>query len=272
MKFTVKYISDSDLAEAVRVEQETMGNYTYLKDAYELYKHTPGAMVGICDGEHMAGIGRFTVLPDNTGWLECLRVSPEYQHMGAGKMIYEEYLKLAEKYHCTSMAMYTGMKNIKSSSLAEKYGLYTVQVFHGFHIPAEMCACTPFRRLTPDEAEVLMQYKEKYHDYLSVSRTFYHFNKENIRSFAAEGMVYGDEESGSLVIAGARFQHYKTLHAALMEGNTEKCLSFLKTLAYIQGIHDITFTIASPCSLEDVLKEYGASMDSAEIIVKEKKF
>ena len=273
MKFTAKYVQDNEIAQAVKVEADTMGSYTYLKDAWELYRRSAGELIGIYDEGHMIGIGRFTVLADNSGWLECLRVTPEYQRMGAGKMIYDEYLKLAEKYQCSSIAMYTGMKNIKSSSLAEKYDLYTVQVFHGYHLTPKMTETDAhFHPLTPDACEELMKDQETYNGWLSVSRTFYHFKPENLKDFASNGMVYKDEESGSIVIAGARFQHGKALHVALMSGDMEKCLAFVNNLAAVQSIGDLTFTLAAPNPLEEVLLAKGAKMDAAEIIVKERTF
>lgn len=273
MGFSLKYVTDNELADAVAVEEAAMGTYTYLADANELYKRSEGELIGICDNGKMIGIGRFTVLADRSAWLECLRVAPDYQRMGAGKMIYQEYLKLAEQFECTGMAMYTGRKNIKSSSLAEKFGLNTVQGFYGYHVKPERTEdYEAFVPVTPKEAEELMQYKEKYHDYLSVSRTFYHFNPENLKDFASRGMVYRHAESGSWVIAGARFQQYKALHCALMEGDAQLCLNFLKNLAAVQGIGDIVFTLAYDNPLEEVLMQNGASKDAPEIIVKERIF
>ena len=121
MAFTVKLAQYSDLEECARVEYESMPNYPgYLRDAWHYFQSQKGACVCVYDGDEMIGIGRFTVLPDGTGWLETLRVSIPHQGKGAGKSIYRKYRELAAEYGCPSMAMFTGVKNVVSSGLAEK--------------------------------------------------------------------------------------------------------------------------------------------------------
>ena len=95
MEFTVKLATYDDRAEAVRVESETLPNATYLNDAWHYFNSLGGGLVCVYHGDKMIGIGRFSVLPDGTGWLETLRVVPEYQRKGAGKEIYIKWLELA---------------------------------------------------------------------------------------------------------------------------------------------------------------------------------
>ena len=83
MDFTVKIAGYNDLPEADRVERETMSN-VYLSDAWHYFQSLGGGLVCVYDGDKMIGIGRFSVLPDGSGWLETLRVIPEYQNKGAG--------------------------------------------------------------------------------------------------------------------------------------------------------------------------------------------
>ncbi|MBR5502072.1 MAG: GNAT family N-acetyltransferase, partial [Oscillospiraceae bacterium] len=125
MDFTVKLASYSDMAEAGRVEKETMGSYTYLEDAWHYFSTLPGGMVCVSHGDKMVGIGRFSVSPDGSGWLETLRVVPEYQRKGVGREIYKKYVQLAQENGCPSMAMFTGTENVASSALAELFGLKT---------------------------------------------------------------------------------------------------------------------------------------------------
>jgi hypothetical protein len=87
MAFTVKLAQYDDMAECARVEYESMPNYPgYLSDAWHYFQNQKGACVCVYDGDEMIGIGRFTVLPDGTGWLETLRVSIPHQGKGAGKV------------------------------------------------------------------------------------------------------------------------------------------------------------------------------------------
>ena len=92
MSYTVKYATYQDLPQAISVEKETLGNYTYLEDAWHYFSTQKGELICVYDNTKMVGIGRFTVLPDGSGWLETLRVIPAYQRKGVGKEIYKKYL------------------------------------------------------------------------------------------------------------------------------------------------------------------------------------
>ena len=95
MAFRVQLASYDDMKECARVETEAMGTYIYLEDAWHYFNAQKGGLVTVYNEEdHMIGIGRFTVLYDGSGWLETLRISPEWQGQGAGKMIYKEYQRL----------------------------------------------------------------------------------------------------------------------------------------------------------------------------------
>ena len=61
------------MANCARVEHESMPTYPgYLADAWHYFSTQKGDCVCVYDGDELIGIGRFTVLPDGTGWLcEC---------------------------------------------------------------------------------------------------------------------------------------------------------------------------------------------------------
>ena len=166
MEFTVKLATYDDRAEAVRVESETLPNATYLNDAWHYFNSLGGGLVCVYHGDKMIGIGRFSVLPDGTGWLETLRVVPEYQRKGAGKEIYKKWLELAKELKCPSMAMFTGETNAASSGLAELYGLRTIGWHRGMHL-TDLAGGNPhgFVHTTWQRAvELVMPKKEEYHE------------------------------------------------------------------------------------------------------------
>lgn len=275
MEFTVKLAAYDDRAEAVRVESETLPNATYLDDAWHYFNSLGGGLVCVYHGEKMIGIGRFSVLPDGSGWLETLRVVPEYQRKGAGKQIYKKWLELAEQLKCPSMAMFTGETNAASSGLAELYGLRTIGWHRGMHL-TELEGGNPhgFVHTTWQRAvELVMPKKEEYHDYMCFNRTFHHINEANVKAFACEGKVFEDAESGSFIVCGARFQHQVALHIAMMDGDFDKCIDFAINYAKAQGIRKISCTFAIENEkLENALKARGFNADKNLIITKEVKF
>ena len=271
MDFTLKLAAYDDLEAAARVESSASRG-VYLADAWHYFNSLKGALVCAYDGDKMIGIGRFTVLPDGTGWLETLRVSPDYQRQGAGKLIYKKWVELAKEYGCPSMAMFTGLTNAASSGLAELYGLKTVAQHRGCHL-TDLAGGNPhgFKHVYWQRAvQLILPHKDEYHDYMTFNRTFHHINEANAKAFAIEGKVFEDEGSGSFIVCGGRFQQNAALHIAMMGGDIDKCLDFAINYAKAQGIEKVSCTFALENEkLESALYKRGFIADKVNLITKE---
>ena len=272
MDFTVKLATCEDMSEAVRVEKETMGDYVYLEDAWHYFGTLGGGLVCVYHGDKMVGIGRFSVLPDGSGWLETLRVTPEYQRKGVGRLIYKKYVELAEQNGCPSMAMFTGVSNVASSALAEVFGLKTVAQHRGYHLTnLEGSNSHGFVHVGWQRAvELIVPMKNEYNNYMTFNRTFHRINEANAKQFAAEGKVFEEKESGSFIVCGARFQHQVTLHIAMMGGDYDKCIDFAVNYAKAQGLKKVSCTFAIENEkLETALKTRSFVAETSDLITKE---
>ena len=272
MDFTVKLATYEDMAEAVRVEKETMGDYVYLEDAWHYFNTLDGGLVCVYHKEKMVGIGRFSVLPDGSGWLETLRVTPEYQRKGVGRLIYKKYIELAQANNCPSMAMFTGVNNVASSTLAEVFGLKTVAQHRGYNLTTlEGGNPHGFVHVGWQRAsELIAPMKDEYNNYMTFNRTFHRINETNAKQFAVEGKVFEDAESGSFIVCGARFQHQVTLHIAMMGGDYDKCIDFAVNYAKAQGLKKVSCTFAlENTKLESALKTRGFVAEKSDLITKE---
>lgn len=274
MNFTVKYAQFGDLADCVKVEKDTMGTYCYLEDCWHYFHNMKGELVCVYDGNVMVGIGRFTELSDNSAWLETLRVTPKYQGMGVGKIIYSEYLKLAKKYDCNSIAMFTGVSNNASKGLAIKHGLELSGTHTGYHL-------TNFDKAKPHDfvnvswqkaTELALPLKDTFNGYMTTNRTFYRINRNNIMHFASEGKVFHSESDNSLIICGSRFQHSTALHIQFMAGDYDKCIEFACNLAKAKGVQKLSCTFARENEkLEQALVKNGFEKESSNLITMELK-
>ena len=272
MDFTIKLAAYTDLAAADSVERAVTPRGAYLAEAWHYFNSIKGDLVCAYDGEKMIGIGRFTVLPDGTGWLETLRVDPEYQRRGAGRQIYQKWVELAREYGCPSMAMFTGETNVASSGLAELFGLKTVAHHRGYHL-TELAGGDPhgFRHVYWQRAvQLILPRKDEYNDYMTFNRTFHHINEANAKAFAVEGKVFEEEESGSFIVCGGRFQQNAALHIAMMGGDLDRCIDFAVNLAKAQGIGKVSCTYALENEkLEKALLARGFAADKGDLITKE---
>ena len=271
MEFTTKHAAFEDLTTCTDIDIAAIGG-SYLPDAWHYFSTLKGEMVCVYAAERMAGIGRFTVLPDGSGWLETLRVHPDWQGMGVGKTIYREYLRLAREHNCPSIAMFTGVTNAASAGLARKNGLSLTARHRGYHLTGLAGGCAHgFRHVNWKRAgELILPQREIYNGYMVFNRTFFRINEANARAFANEGKVFEDAESGSFIVCGARFQHHVTLHIAMMGGDLGKCLDFAVNYARAQGLDKISCTFAvENGALEQALTERGFVCDGHELITME---
>lgn len=271
MEFTIKPAAFEDLQTCTAIDIAAIGS-SYLPDAWHYFSTLKGELLCVYAGDEMVGIGRFSVLPDGSGWLETLRVHPQWQGKGVGKAIYREYHRLARTLGCPSMAMFTGVTNAASAGLARRSGLALTAQHRGCHLTDLSGGCAHgFRHVNWARAEeLILPMADTYHNYMVFNRTFFRVNAANVRAFANEGKVFEDPADGSFIVCGARFQHQVTLHIAMMGGDYDRCLDFAVNYARAQGLTKVSCTFAAEnAALEQVLTRRGFVFDPRDLITME---
>ncbi len=273
MEVTLRPVTPEYLDAALRVEQAAMQKNCYLSDAYEYFLTTEGELTGAFAGGELVGIGKLTVLWDGSGWLETLRVTPEWQRKGVGTAIYRRYMEQAAQLRCPYLRMYTGAKNVASAALARRFGLETAMLFREYTLPASpgQADGAGFAPVPAAQAEELLSpWSERYNGYLVMNRTFYRFNGATCRGLAQNGRVWRHEASGTVVVAGARFQSDKGLHIALLEGDRSCGLAFAQLLARQRGAGRLVcnFALENP-ELEAFVRQNGFTVAGGDLMTME---
>jgi ribosomal protein S18 acetylase RimI-like enzyme len=267
---------DEDLDDATWVESLSTPSLSYVPHVWNMFLNDE-------DGEwtmeelngKIMGIGKYSILPDGTAWLETLRVVPEAQGLGLGKRLYELWLKLSEEKCVKAMRMYTGVKNVVSAGLARRYGLSLAQTFHGVKMPAEPfeveSSFKPVKDLK-EATELIMPLGEKWGGWMVMNRTYYQWSPELCEWLTTNGMVYRDKD-GNVVVMGGRFMTEFQLHVGLFEGDSKVCLDYAKSEASKRGVKSIHCLYPDHLEeLEKKLMSYGFAMESSPFIVMERKF
>jgi GNAT superfamily N-acetyltransferase len=238
-KFTVRALKDGDRAGAVAVEAAAMPGHRYLDDAWDLFtKKSKGALSGVFAGSEIIGIGKLTVLYGNFGWLETLRVDPEWQSQGAGKALYRSWAKEAEALGLTQVGMYTGATNVVSRHLAEINGLHMAGAYGEFTRavrPLTKEECSDFVQVSPAEGEACLSpcYPEMKGGFLCLNQTYYPVGPGLGTCMAENGWLYTD--GTTMLVLGARFQPEAGLFLPFLSGDAGKALTFADALAYRSG-------------------------------------
>ncbi len=274
MEYTLKPVTPALLPEALRVEHAAMGDHCYLGDVYDYYTATKGELTAAFAGERLVGIGKFTVLWDGSGWLETLRVEPDWQRKGVGTALYRRYMEQARQYRCPALRMYTGVNNVASAALARRFGLERAGQFREY-ISKDLGGGSAggFVLASPDEAaRLLTPYFDTNNGSAVMNRTYYRLNAETFCGLAAAGMVWHEASSGSIAVVGARFQPDKGLHIGLLGGDIVRGLSLARALAKARGSGRLVCNFAlENTALEAALKEGGFTAPGEDFITMEVK-
>ncbi len=274
-EITLRRARPGDLDKVIWVESLSTPNLSYVPHVWDMFMDDVEGdwTVAEIDGE-VIGCGKYTLLPDGSAWLETLRVVPQRQGLGVGKRLYEHWLRLSREKGVKTMRMYTGVRNVVSKGLAERYGLRVAETFRGtlMETPPETEAEYGFRRVTDPEraTELLMRHSGAWGGWLVMNRTFYRLYPALCGHLAERGMVYADPVTGSVVAMGARFMPRHGLHIGLFAGDAEACLGFAAQKAAEDGVERLHCLFPSHVpGVEDALTGFGFRLEPADFLVME---
>lgn len=242
MQYKVRRATPEDLEGAVAAERAAMNSYGYLADTAEMFYNDEIGPLLVAEDEsgRIVGVAKYTVVYDGSAWLETLRVEPDCQRKGIGRMFYDEFIKISHELGVKYLRMYTGAKNIPSASLARIYGLETEQVYREMSLNLSEEKTAPevagIVRVTPQRAcELLRPLEKENKGFLILNRTFYKMCDELYKALALEGKVYEDPATGSVIVLGNRFLPRRSLQIGIVGGDKQKMLNFAKAQCIEKG-------------------------------------
>ena len=266
-----------DKARVLQVEAKSTPNLRYLGAVFEHWVHDQVGelLVAELDGE-MVGVGKLTQVPDDSAWLEALRVIPEAQGRGIGKRFYERFFEIAHAQQIPAMRMYTGVRNTVSKGLAERFGFHLAATYRGVWRAVDAVGkdrpVNGFIQVTdPVRAtELLMLFEEQWTGFLVMNRTFYALSPALCTAWASEGKVYYDANSDSVIVLGARFQADLALNIACLGGDVEKCLAFAEQQARELAVPRVQCMFPPTAAvIEQAMLSHGYQVELSDCIVME---
>ena len=277
MKLTNRKAALRDIGILQEIEADATPSNLYVYDNRHFYldgQENRGEMILVLADGHPVGMGQFSLLPDGSGWLECLRVKKEFQHQGIGRQIYARYLELAEEYHCPSLAMYTGPKNLASRTLAEKNGFSLAGSFlqqnlslagRSFADPGEWKQVSDPDRILA----LLSRQASSWGSFLSLNNTYFHADSAFAAYVGKKGMVCSDGEN--TVILGTRMLPERGNWLVLAEGDLRRCLTFAAAETAARGLPQLSAVFGSDRQdLAEGMEAFGFT-EAGERIVMERK-
>jgi len=264
-----------DREKAIWVESLSTPNLSYVPHVWNMFLDDMEGdwTVAEIEGE-VIGCGKYSILPDGSAWLETLRVVPHRQGLGVGKRLYEHWFEVSREKGVKTMRMYTGVRNVVSKGLAERYGLRIAETFRGTLMksdPGKVDAEYGFKRVVDHgrATELLMRHSAAWGGWQVMNRTYYKLSTELCAHLAERGMVYMDPDTESVIAMGARFTPRHGLHIGLFAGDAEACLGFMQT-AVERGIERLHCLFPSQYpGVEESLTGFGFRLEPADFMVLE---
>ena len=273
-ELNLRTVRPDDFDAVCVVEAQATPNWRYLPAVFPMFLNDQRGEFFLAEyDEIVVGCAKFTVLPDNTAWLETLRVMPAYQGRGIGKQLYERFFALAQANDINTMRMYTGLENAVSRGLAEYFGFKLEQTFHGFSLPCPQSPSTPtlsdFTPVTNPKRTMalLMPNGDAWRDFVVMNRTFYKLTPELCVYLTQQGQVYADS-SDNVVVLGARFSPEQALHLTMFVGDDQAILTFAIQHAQTAGTQRLDCLLPdSAIAEQDVLHNYAFQPHPSPYIV-----
>ncbi len=281
MSIVLRPALPKDRQQVLEVEKKATPGLTYLPHVFDQFvADETGEFIVAEFGDQLVGCGKFTLLPDGSAWLETLRVIPERQGQGIGKLFYQRFLEIARAKGVSTLRMYTGVNNRASKGLAEHSGFSTVGTYLGQKRPCGQILSrsvpSAFQVVTDPllATELLLSYREQWQGFLVINRTFYAITPALAGHLAGQGQIYHDANTRSTMTLGARFLPHQALHIGILGGDLSACLPFAIQKGIALGAESLScYTPAGivecQTEIQDELSRYDFQAEPSHLIVME---
>lgn len=275
-RITIRPATMMDMERAVFVEGKATPNLHYLERVFKDWLDEDNSLLVAEIDEELVGVGKFSVMPDHSAWLETLRVLPDFQGRGIGKAFYNEFLKLASLNGIKRLGMYTTPDNSASKGLAEINGFKLKGAFLGYSMSIDdgflKEGDSTFEKFNDSEAAYNLMSRDEnvWNSYFIMNRTFLRSTRELISDWTKKGFIYYDAVSGSVIAMGSRFLPEQGIHIAYISGDIHRSLTFAATKAAEQRIPKLQCMFPEDnIRLSSALKDFGFQPDTYSCIVME---
>ncbi len=145
----IRKLEHKDIDDIISICSGLWDGTDYLPSIFHEWVEDEGLFIGAVDSStgKVIGLDKYTILPDNSGWLEGLRVHKDYRGQGISKKLAEYTLNAAKKDlsdgKIINIGFGTHITSIESINLMKKYNFnlkqqYLLLTKEHTHIPANL--------------------------------------------------------------------------------------------------------------------------------------
>ena len=232
MEIDVREIIDTDRERCVWIEKAALPNVIYIDDVWEYFtSKADGVFLAVEKAHELGGFGKLTRLFADVGWLETIRIHPDYQGQGLGNALYKEYLVKARELGFKKLGLYTEAWNVRSENLAKKYGFIKKGNFADYRKDVDQNRSHEgsFKAIENNAEAIISKHYERMNEFCIINKTFFPAIPGLGWELSKRKWAFTDDH-GNLVIVGYRMQPQKTLFLAYYDGDIHEILNFVNHL------------------------------------------
>ena len=242
MGIDVREITDKDRERCVWIEKNALPNVIYIDDVWEHFtSKKDGIFLAVEKENELGGFGKLTTLFDDIGWLETIRIHPNYQGQGLGNALYMAYLSHAQALGLKKLGLYTEAWNTRSENLAKKHGFIKKGNFADYRKDVDKNAPYhgSFEPIENHEKNIISKYYGKMNEFCIINKTFFPAIPGLDQELVKRQWAFQDDH-GNFVVVGYRMQPHKALFLAYYDGDMIEIINFVNHLGQKLGSTQIS--------------------------------
>jgi len=128
MGATIRRLRDSDRSDIVEISRHIWDGHDYLSSVVDKWLHDPNShFYGTLVDGHVVAVGNLRLIEDGrTGWMEGLRVHPDYRGKGLANDVTRHIIREAERLGVQRLRYTTSTENVASLKIARMAGFSKV--------------------------------------------------------------------------------------------------------------------------------------------------
>ena len=200
MSENIRIAKKEDFQYIKEISMRTWDGEDYLDEVFEDWLHDGNFYVLEID-ETVVGAVKISILPCRVGWMEGLRVHPDYQNHGFGTMLHNFILdtgqKLKKAGKIVALEFATHIFNQKSISLARNDDFVNVERFYYLYKKPEDA-------IDFEMAEIHNLSELEHREYIPIGWRFIHKSESSIKWMNTHGVIGKLGKAKFTVPAGGR--------------------------------------------------------------------
>ncbi len=187
MNVVVRFARERDREEVMQFVRNTWPWGDYIPEVWDSWlADNRGKMFVLELGGKVVGMNHIRILEEGVGWLEGVRIRPEYRGRGFATMLGEEAMNYARRMGIRKFRLLSHIANKPAHKQVRKMNFKKVGIFNGFELESQMKKAT--RAIADEKTYSLAEKSLLRSKEFKLAKGFF-FDSWTMRSFLENGIM-----------------------------------------------------------------------------------